>query len=551
VAGLAATFGSGAMTNPITDLANADCILVIGSNFAENHPIVARWVMDARQRGGTLIVADPRYTPTAWASDIFLPLIPGSDISLLNAMMHVIVKEKLYNQQFVETRTTGFDDLCKTIEAYSPERAEKLTGVPAEKIVRAARAYANAAASSIVYCMGVTQHISGTQTVIACADLAMLCGHVGRPGTGVNPLRGQDNVQGACDMGALPNVYPAYQSVTDTANRDKFAAAWNISAEKLSLNVGLTLVEMTHAIERNEIHGMLIMGENPIVGDPNSNRVRRSLEKVDFLAVIDIFMTETAQLADVILPAASFAERRGTKTTTDRRVQWLERAIQPVGESRPDWRIISEIARRLDLQDAFDYNDQDEILDEIRKVAASYAGISSKRLQNTLGGIHWPCPTEDHPGTPILYVNGFNKPGGRGVMKSVEHIEPAEPTSAEYPLLLTSGRVVLHYNSGSMTRRSHALLSREPEMFVQINPETVKAYGLVADESAQVTTRRGSVQARVRVSRRIPPGVLFMPYHFPTMNQLTIDALDPIAKIPEYKVAACRIEPLGEKEKAV
>ena len=538
------------MTNPINDLANANCIFVIGSNFAENHPIVARWVMDAHQRGAALIVADPRFTPTAWASDIFLPLMPGSDISLLNAIMHVIVKEKLYNQKFIGERTTGFEDLCKTVEAYSPERAERLTGVSAEKIMRSARAYANAAASSIVYCMGVTQHISGTQTVIACANLAMLCGQVGRPGTGVNPLRGQDNVQGACDMGALPNVYPAYQPVTDPANRDKFAAAWNISAEKLSTKVGLTLVEMTHAIERDEMNGLLIMGENPIVGDPNSNHVRRALEKIDFLAVIDIFMTESAQLADVVLPAASFAEKFGTKTTTDRRVQWLERAIQPIGESRADWKIISEIATRLGMEDAFNYRDGMDIWNEIRKVAPSYAGISLDRIQTTPGGIHWPCLNEDHPGTPILYVNGFSKSDGRGVMKPVEHVEPAEPTSDEYPLVLTSGRVVLHYNSGSMTRRSPALLSREPVMFVQVNPETAEVFGLIAGESAQVITRRGSVRARVCVSRRIPPGVLFMPYHFPTMNQLTIDALDPTAKIPEYKVAACRIEPFMEKEEA-
>jgi formate dehydrogenase major subunit len=530
------------MTNPINDLANSNCIFVIGSNFAENHPIVARWVMDAKQRGATLILADPRYTQTAWASDIFLPLMPGSDISLLNAMMNVIVEEKIYNQKFIEARTTGFDELCKTVEKYSPARAEKLTGVPAEKIIRAARSYANAAASSIVYCMGVTQHISGTATVTACADLAMLCGHVGRPGTGVNPLRGQDNVQGACDMGALPNVYPAYQPVIDTVNRDKFAAAWNIPAEKLSTKVGLTLVEMTHAIERDEMHGMLIMGENPVVGDPNSSHVSRALEKIDFLAVMDIFMTESAQLADVVLPAASFAEKFGTKTTTDRRVQWLERAIQPVGESRADWRIISEIANRLGLN--FHYRDEVEILNEIRKVTPSYAGIAAERIQNKPGGIHWPCPNEEHPGTPILYTEKFSKPDGRGIMKPVEHVVPAEPTSDEYPLVLTSGRVVMHYNSGSMTRRSKALLDREPEIFVQINPDTAREFGVAADENAQVKTRRGCVQAKVRVSRRIPPGVLFMPYHFPAMNQLTIDALDPTAKIPEYKVAACRIEPL-------
>ena len=548
MAGLAATFGSGAMTNPITDLVNADCIFVIGSNFAENHPIVSRWVLDARERGAKLVVADPRYTSTAWSADLFLPLRPGSDISLVNAMMHVIIKENLHKKGFIELRTTGFDALQTAVETYSPERAETLTGVPAEKIVEAARAYANAPASSIVYCMGVTQHVSGTKTVMALANLAMLCGHVGRPGTGVNPLRGQDNVQGACDMGALVNVYPGYQPVTDPANREKFANAWGIMPDDLSLKVGLTLVEMTRAIDKGLLRGMLVMGENPVVGDPNADHVRESLEKLDFLAVIDLFMTETAEMADIVLPAASFAEKRGTKTATDRRVQWMERAIQPLGESRPDWNILCDLAAAMELGGAFQYGSEEEILNEICRLTPSYAGINPERLQTTLGGIPWPCPSEKHPGTPILYTDGFKKPDGRGVMTPVEHIPPAEETSDEFPIVLTSGRVVLHYNSGSMTRRSRALSSREPELFVQLHPQTARELGFNGNNRAEVITRRGSVQAKVRVTKRIPPGVAFMPFHFPEMNKLTIDELDPIAKIPEYKVAACRIEPVLEKE---
>lgn len=531
------------MTNPITDLAKSDCILVIGSNFAENHPIVARWVMDAKQRGATLIVADPRFTPTAWNADIFLPLLPGTDVSLLNAMMHVILREKLHNPAFIESRTTGFDALAQVVQSYAPERAEQLTHVPAERIVAAARAYAQAQAASIVYCMGVTQHTCGTEIVINCANLAMLCGHVGRPGTGVNPLRGQDNVQGACDMGALPNVYTGYQAVTDPDTREKFAAAWGCPIESLSPRPGLTVVEMTHAAHRGDVRAMLIMGENPIVGDPDSQHVQEALERLDFLAVIELFLSETAQLADVVLPAASFAEKRGSKTATDRRVQWMERAVAPPGETRADWQIICDLAARLGLSNAFAYKSEDEILAEIARVTPSYAGISPARLQATCGGIPWPCPAPDHPGTPVLHVESFRKPDGRGVFKPVEYQPPVEEVSEEYPLVLTSGRVVMHYNSGAMTRRTWALLKREPHLFVQLNPETARRYGIAEEGWATVITRRGRVTAKARLSRRIPEGVLFMPFHFPGTNLLTIDALDPQAKIPEYKVAACRIEP--------
>ena len=531
------------MTNPIVDLANADCIFVIGSNFAENHPIVSRWVLDAKQRGATIIVADPRFTPTAWSADLFLPLLPGTDTSLINAMMNVIIEEGLWNEEFIEERVEGYDDLCDVVSLYPPERAAKITGVPIEDIVKAARAYATADASSIVYCMGVTQHTSGTETVRNLANLAMLTGQIGRPGTGVNPLRGQDNVQGACDMGALPNVYPGYQPVTDETNQAEFSKAWGLAPGNLSRKPGLTLVEMTKAIEEGKLRGMLILGENPVVGDPNAAHVAEALKKLEFLAVIEIFPTETTELAHVILPAVSFAEKRGTKTATDRRVQWLERAVEPIGEAMADWKIICRLASRMGFEKQFTYPHEEAIFYEIRAMTSSYAGLSPERLQNTPGGIPWPCPSSDHPGTPILYTQSFNRPGGKGRMIPAEYISPAEATSEEYPLVLTSGRVVLHYNTGAMTRRTRALQEREPELFVQVNPQTAESYGIQEQAKALVTTRRGEAKAKVRITRRIPPGVLFMPFHFPEMNLLTNDALDPTAKIPEYKVAACRIRP--------
>jgi formate dehydrogenase major subunit len=546
VAGLAATLGSGAMTNPIVDLANADCIFAIGSNFAENHPIVSRWVLDAKQRGASIIVADPRFTPTAWSADLFLPLLPGTDTSLINAMMRVIIEEDLWDSDFVKARVEGYDALCNVVANYPPERAAKITGVPAEDIVKAARAYATAEASSIVYCMGVTQHTCGTETVKSLANLAMLTGQIGRPGTGVNPLRGQDNVQGACDMGALPNVYPGYQPVSDEANREKFARAYGRDIEDMPLKPGLTLVEMTRAIDEGKLRGLAILGENPVVGDPNAAHVAEALKKLDFLAVIEIFPTETTELADVILPAASFAEKRGSKTATDRRVQWLERAVEPVGEAMADWKIISKLAARMGFEKQFTYPHEEAIFYEIRAMTPSYAGLSPERLQNKPGGIPWPCLATDDPGTPILYTKSFNRPGGKGKMMPAEYIPPAETPTEEFPLVLTSGRVVLQYNAGSMTRRSRSLEEREPELFVQINPQTAESYGVREQTEALVTTRRGEARAKVRLTPRIPPGVLFMPFHFPETNLLTNEALDPTAKIPEYKVAACRIRAAGE-----
>jgi formate dehydrogenase major subunit len=420
-AGLAATLGANAMTNPIADLTNADCIFVVGSNFAEDHPIVSRWILDAKQRGATLIVADSHFTPTAWSADLFLPLLPGSESALVNAMMSVIIAEGLWNKEFIRERVEGFDGLRDKISRYPVERAAKITGVPAEDIASAARAYATSKASSIVCCPRNIQYGNGSEMAKNLANLALLTGQIGRPGTGVNPLRAGANEQGTCDMGALPDFYPGYQPVTDEAIREKFARAYGMEVEHMSPRAGLTLVEMARAIEEGKLRGMVILGENPVASDPEAALVAEALKKLDFLAVIEIFPSETTELAHVILPAASFAEKRGTLTATDRRVQWLERAIEPVGEAVADWKIITRLAARMGFEKVFTYPHEEAVFYEIRAMTPSYAGLSPERLQNTAGGLPWPCLASNDPGTPILYTQAFNHPGGMGKMMPVEY----------------------------------------------------------------------------------------------------------------------------------
>jgi formate dehydrogenase major subunit len=525
------------MTNPIPDLLNSKCIFIIGSNLAENHPIASRWIWDAKEQGAKVIVADPRYTPTAWMADIFLQLKPGTDIALLNGIMHIIVKEKLYNKDFIDRRTTGFTQLQDLVAKYTPATVEKITGVPADLLQEAAKLYARADAAAIVYCMGITQHITGHGDVVDCANLAMLCGQIGRPGTGVLPLRGQNNVQGACDMGGLPGYLPGYASVTDESAREKVAKLWG--QKHLPDKSGLTVVEMTNAILDGKIRGMYIMGENPIISDPNSHHVEEALNKVDFLVVQEMFLSETAKLADIVLPAASWLEKEGTVTGTERRVQWMSKAIEPIDETRADWQIISEIANRLGFN--FNYSCPEDILREINKALPSYGGITPERIKTLIGGLIWPCPTPDHPGTSILYRETFNTPDGLGRFTPVEYQPPAESPDDEYPLLLTTGRVVMHYNAGAMTRRSAPLLKRSPELFIEINPTDAQKLGITSGEEVTVITRRGNTTAKASITKNTLVGTVFMPFHFAGTNILTIDALDEKAKIPEYKVAACKV----------
>ena len=540
------------MTNPIPDVANAECLLIVGSNLAENHPIVAGWVLDAKDRGAKVIVADPRLTPTAWMADLFLQMVPGSDIALINSLINVVIREGLYNAEFVEKNTTGFDDLRRLVAEYSPDLVEGITGVPREHIEQAARWFAQARASAIIYCMGITQHTKGNDNVMDLSNLAVICGHIGRPGTGVLPLRGQNNVQGACDMGALATLLPGYVSVADDAGRERVAAGFGVvhrggyasspRAQALPSKPGLTVVEMMSAAAARALKALYIMGEDPIVSDPNSRHVEEGLKKLEFVVVQDIFMTDTARLADVVLPAACWAEKEGTVTGTERRVQWISKAVEPPGEAKADLEIVRAVAHRLGFGPMFSRETAEEVLSEINRVVPAYAGITAERVRSTVGGIHWPCPSFDHPGTPILHTSGFKTADGKAKLVPVGHRSPAEPTSDEFPLLLTTGRVVMHYNSGSMTRRTKALMRRAPFLFVEMNPADAGRLGVEANSEVKVVTKRGTVIARAVITPSIREGVVFMPFHFPGANALTVDALDPKAKIPEYKVAACRVE---------
>ncbi len=540
VAGLARAFGSGAMTNSMKELRYADCILVTGSNTTEAHPIIALDIKAAVKRNGArLIVADPRKIDLVRFSSLWLRQKSGTDVALFNGMMHVILKEGLEDRGFIEERTEDFDRLREAVERYTPDEAAAISGVPAEDIIKAARTFGGARAASIVYSMGITQHTTGTDNVLSLANLAMLTGNIGRRSTGVNPLRGQNNVQGACDLGALPNVYPGYQKVDDSAVQQKFEQAWGTT---LSPMPGLTVVEMLHGVEDGRIHGMYIMGENPFLSDPNVNRVKRDLEAVDFLVVQDIFLSETAQYADVVLPAASFAEKSGTFTNTERRVQLLREVTPVPGEARQDWEIVCDVSRRMGY--AMGFANAAQIMDEIAGLTPIYGGISHGRLTGL--GLQWPCPDPEHPGTLYLHKGTFSR--GKGLFHGIEYIPPAELPDEEYPLVLTTGRILYHYHTGTMTRRSQGLHEVRPEGFFEINPQDAQPLELAQGDMARVSSRRGTVTARCVVTERSRPGSVFMAFHFreAAANILTNDALDPVAKIPELKVCAIRVEKVTE-----
>lgn len=542
VAGLAMAFGSGAMTNSMNELEDSDCIFVTGSNTTEAHPIIAMKIMRAaRDNGAKLIIADPRKIDLVEFSNIHVRQRSGTDVALFNSMMNVIITQELYDKDFVASRTEDFEKLKECVAECTPEWAEPITGVPADEIVAMATTYAAAERASIVYSMGITQHTTGTDNVMALANLAMLTGNIGRTSTGVNPLRGQNNVQGACDLGALPNVYPGYQKVDDPEIRAKFEKAWNVS---LSDTIGLTVVEMIYAAAEDKVKGMYIMGENPMLSDPNINHVKKALENLEFLCVQDIFLTETTRMADVVLPAASFAEKDGTFTSTERRVQRVRKALPPPGEARQDWEIICDLATRLGLPMHFD--DPSEILMEIATVTPIYGGISFDRIEEV--GLQWPCPDKKHPGTVFLHEGEFNR--GKGKFHPTSFIEAKETPDAEYPLLLTTGRYLYHFHTRTMTGRSEGLEAICPPVPVEIHPDDAAQHGITDGTMIEVSSRRGTIQARATLTKRSPKGSVFMAFHFweGAANVLTIDALDPIAKIPEYKVCAVKLTNISGKE---
>ena len=531
-------FGSGAMTNPIGEIRNADCIFVIGSNTSENHPVIALQVKAAvRQKKARLIVADPRRIDLVDYADLWLQQKPGTDVALINGMLNVILSQGWFNKAFVDDRTEGFEALADSVKDYTPEAVEKITGVPSGDLVEAARLYAQSPNSSILYAMGITQHTTGTNNVLALANLAMATGQVGKPSSGVNPLRGQSNVQGACDMGGLPNVYTGYQRVDDPAVQQKFEKAWGVS---LPPRPGLTLMEMMKGVAEGKVKALFILGENPFLSDPNMNQVKEELKHLDLLVVQDIFLTETAELAHVVLPGVSFAEKDGTFTNTERRVQRVRKAIDPIGKSRPDWQILCDLSSRLGYP--LEYSSPKEIMDEIASVTPSYGGMQYARLEGV--GLQWPCPTQDHPGTLLLHKDKFSR--GKGKFHITPYAPAQELPDEKYPFLLTTGRVLYHYHT-VISRKSKGLSEIYPEGVIEINPEDAQRLGIKPDNGlVEVSSRRGKVQVKSKVSDNLPRGVVFMTFHFKeaAANLLTIDALDPVAKIPEFKVCAVQIRKL-------
>ena len=528
----------------------AKTIFIIGSNTTEQHPVFGTRIRQAvLRRGVKLIVADPRRIDITEFATLHLRLKPGTDIALLNGLMCIILEKGYEDKAFIESRTENFEEFKANVMQYNPELVSEITGVPVTQLYEAAEILGTSKPGAILWAMGITQHVVGVQNVRTCANLQMLLGNIGIPGGGVNPLRGQNNVQGACDMGGLPNVYPAYQQVINEDVRKKFETAWGVP---LSPKVGMTVTEMIPAIAEDKIKALYILGENPIMSDPDTNHIRHCLEQLEFMVLQEIFPTETAPYADVLLPGVTFAEKTGTFTNTERRVQLVRQAIPPIGEARHDWEITQEIARRVmefsqrkaDLsapQAAWNYSSPAEIVAEVAILAPSYAGISLERLDRG-ERLQWPVKGNDHPGTPILHVGQFTR--GKGLFAVTEHIPPVELPDKEYPMLLSTGRVLYHWHGGEMTRRAKGLLEVYSQSLIELNPQDAAQLGLQEAQKVRVSSRRGTIEAEAWVTDRVPPGMVYANFHFPDVpaNSLTIAALDPIAKIPEYKVCAVKLE---------
>jgi formate dehydrogenase major subunit len=529
------------MTNSIREVPVSDGFLVIGSNTTENHPVIGSMIKKAViNEKKKLIVVDSRKIELSKYADYYFPINPGTNIAILNGFMHVLVKEGLFDKNYVETRCEGFADLAKSLEKYTPEYVAAICGIDnPQDIVAAARLMATLKPMALYYSMGITQFVSGVNGVKATANLQMLLGNVGVAGGGVNPLRGQNNVQGACDMGGLPNSYPAYQPVATEENKAKFEKTWGVSG--LSSTPGLTLLEMFNAAIHGKLKALYIMGENPVVSDPNQHHVIEALESLELFVVQDIFLTETAQYAHVVLPACSFLEKEGTVTNTERRVQRMHQVLSPPGEARDDWWAIMQLANRMGAQ--WDYDEPKEIFKEIRSTTPSYAGITYKRIEEEL--LQWPCPNEDHPGTQFLHKEKFTR--GLGLLTPLEYTVPAEETDAEYPMILTTGRLLDHFHTGTMTRNSRILDENVPAAFIELNTNDAQNHNIQDGEVISISSRRGSVRVKAKVTDRTKPNVVFFPWHFfeAAANALTNDALDPVCKIPEYKVCSCRVEKIS------
>lgn len=539
VVGLGMAFGSGAMTNSISEIEGSDVIFVIGSNPMENHPVIGSKIKKAKKNGTHLIVADPRKIELSEIADISLHHKPGTDVALINGMMNVIVNEGLLDKKFIEERTEGFESFIKVIEGYSPSKVSQITGVPSDKIIEAAKMYGSAERAAIYFAMGITQHKYGTNNVLSLTNLALLTGNVGFESTGVNPLRGQNNVQGACDVGALPDVYPGYQKVSDPKIKEKFENYWGV---KLTDREGLTLTEMFEETGK-KIKALYIMGENPFLSDPDQGHVKKALESLDFLIVQDIFLTETAQFADVVLPAASFAEKDGTFTNTERRIQRVRKAINPPGKAKADWKILTTLANKMGYE--MKYNSPSEIMNEIARVSKLYGGISYERLEK--GSLQWPCPDSNHPGTKYLHKNSFSR--GKGKFFPVEFTPPEREADEKYNFILMTGRMLYHFHTGTMTRRSYPIDTHQPDSYVEINIKDARKLGIKDKDRVRITSSQGTVETYAKVGERVKPGQLFMPFHYAESpaNKLTNRIYDSKAKIPELKITPVKLEKIEKR----
>ncbi len=538
VVGLARAFGSGAMTNSIEEIEKAEVILVTGSNTTEQHPEIGGRIIRRVLQGAKLILVDPRRIHLAKFATLHLQARPGTDVAWINGLIHVILKEGLADSDFIDKYTENFSSVKAIVEKYTPQFVEEITGIPSKKLIEAARIYGSSSQAMIFYAMGITQHVTGTDNVLSLANLSMVTGHVGRPSTGVNPLRGQNNVQGACDMGALPNFLTGYQKVEDGDSRKKFEQCWDV---KLPTVAGLTETEMF--VPGNPVQALYIMGENPLLSEPNIGHVEKFMESLEFLVVQDIFFTETARWADIILPGSSFAEKDGTFTSTERRIQRVRKVVEPKGESQADWKIICELAKQLGYP--MEYSHPTQIMEEISSLTPIYGGVSYPRLDK-IEGLQWPCPQDSHPGTPYLHKGGFKR--GKGLFAPVEYEPAQETTDEEYPFLLTTGRIYQHWHTGTMSRLTFTLHREVPQAFVEMNPRDGLFLGVRNKQLIKVISRRGEIIAKAFLTEKVKEKTIFIPFHFSeaAANRLTLDSLDPQAKIPEYKVCAVRVELWGE-----
>jgi formate dehydrogenase alpha subunit len=556
VTGLQLAIGSSAMSNSIAEMEQLEAFIVTGSNTTETHPVISNFLKRAvRQNGAKLIVIDPRKVEMTDFATLWLRQNPGTDVALWQAMAYVVVEEKLYDQSFIDARTEGFSEYIESLEGCTPEWSQEITGVPADDIRRAARLYAGAESAAVYWGMGISQSTHGTDNTLAITNLALMCGQIGRPGTGLNPLRGQNNVQGCSDSGGLPNVFTAYQRVDDPGISERFANAW--SRATLSQQPGRTVTELVEAAFDGSIRAFYIMGEDPLTSEPNLNHAQHALEELEFIVCQDIFLNSTGRMADVILPSCSFAEKDGTFTNSDRRVQRVRKALSPIGESRPDYEILCDLALRLEEKlgqtesAGWDFADPGHVWDEMRQVTPDFYGITYERLERE-GGVHWPCPDADHPGTPYLFSESF--PRGRGKFWPLDYGTRSELPDDEYPFILSTGRVLYHWHGGTLSR--HSTLDRIwPEATVEIHPADALELGLKTGDWVEVSSRRGAITLRALVSARSPRGLVFIPFHFAeaAANLLTLDRVDERAKIPDYKVCAVRLvrtDPPPERDPA-